>query len=121
MANGAGTVADIWSPKDRALATTLFSIGPFSKSPVYTCSDVLIVLQSSVGPGRSPVSSKLRALTLRRIVIGPVVGGYVSDSRLTWRFNFWIMFIMAAVLFVAGILNMSESVRLESFLNLILQ
>ncbi|KAI0747878.1 MFS general substrate transporter [Daedaleopsis nitida] len=30
-------------------------------------------------------------------VVGPIVGGWVSQSRLGWRFSFWIMFIVSAL------------------------
>ncbi|EJF62434.1 MFS general substrate transporter [Dichomitus squalens LYAD-421 SS1] len=30
-------------------------------------------------------------------VLGPIVGGWVSQSRLGWRFSFWIMFIVSAL------------------------
>ncbi|KAI0807268.1 MFS general substrate transporter [Fomes fomentarius] len=30
-------------------------------------------------------------------VLGPIVGGWVSQSRLGWRFTFWIMFIVSAL------------------------
>ncbi|KZS99303.1 MFS general substrate transporter [Sistotremastrum niveocremeum HHB9708] len=74
MTNAGGGVADLWSPKDRALATALYSMGPF------------------LGP-----------------TLGPIVGGVVADSRLTWRFNFWLMFIFSGTLFLLGLLNMRET------------
>ncbi|KAI1790783.1 MFS general substrate transporter [Ganoderma leucocontextum] len=30
-------------------------------------------------------------------VFGPIVGGWVAQSRLGWRFSFWIMFIVSAL------------------------
>ncbi|PIL23769.1 MFS general substrate transporter [Ganoderma sinense ZZ0214-1] len=30
-------------------------------------------------------------------VFGPIVGGWVAQSRLGWRFSFWIMFIISAL------------------------
>ncbi|KAI0670625.1 MFS general substrate transporter [Trametes maxima] len=30
-------------------------------------------------------------------VLGPIVGGWVSESHLGWRFSFWIMFIVSAL------------------------
>ncbi|KAI0646818.1 MFS general substrate transporter [Trametes meyenii] len=30
-------------------------------------------------------------------VLGPIVGGWVSESRPGWRFSFWIMFIVSAL------------------------
>ncbi|KAI0779744.1 MFS general substrate transporter [Fomes fomentarius] len=42
-------------------------------------------------------------------VFGPVVGGWVSDSRLGWRFSFWIMFIVSALNALACIFIMPET------------
>ncbi|KAI0831039.1 major facilitator superfamily domain-containing protein, partial [Trametes gibbosa] len=30
-------------------------------------------------------------------VLGPIVGGWISETRLGWRFAFWIMFIVSAM------------------------
>ncbi|CDO76524.1 hypothetical protein BN946_scf184750.g4 [Trametes cinnabarina] len=30
-------------------------------------------------------------------VLGPIVGGWISETRLGWRFSFWIMFIVAGL------------------------
>ncbi|KAI0362712.1 MFS general substrate transporter [Trametes cingulata] len=36
-------------------------------------------------------------------VLGPLVGGWVSQTRLGWRFSFWIMFIVSALNAIACI------------------
>jgi multidrug resistance protein len=42
-------------------------------------------------------------------VLGPAIGGYISQSSLGWRFNFWIMFIFSAVMLVLNILFVPET------------
>ena len=44
-------------------------------------------------------------------VLGPIVGGWIVETRLGWRFNFWLMFIFSALSLVFGFLVMSETVR----------
>lgn len=45
-------------------------------------------------------------------VIGPIVGGFVAqNSKLGWRFNFWLMLILSAVNFVYGVVVTPETVR----------
>ncbi|KAI0768785.1 MFS general substrate transporter [Trametes elegans] len=42
-------------------------------------------------------------------VLGPIVGGYVSQSKLGWRFSFWIMFIVAALNSIACMIITPET------------
>ena len=44
------------------------------------------------------------------VVVGPIVGGWVSESRLGWRFSFWIMFIVSALNALACIFITPETV-----------
>lgn len=44
-------------------------------------------------------------------VLGPIVGGWVSETSLGWRFAFWIMFIVSALNALACILVTPETVR----------
>ncbi|KAI0957054.1 hypothetical protein AcW1_005567 [Taiwanofungus camphoratus] len=60
--NSGGALADIWVPRERGIASSLYASAPF------------------MGP-----------------VLGPIVGGWVSQSRLGWHFVFWIMFIISAL------------------------
>lgn len=43
-------------------------------------------------------------------VIGPIVGGWIVQTRLGWRFNFWLMFIFSALSLTFGVIVMSETV-----------
>ncbi|CAE7203653.1 unnamed protein product [Rhizoctonia solani] len=74
LTNAGGTIADMFTARDRGLASALFAMAPFA------------------GP-----------------VLGPIVGGYVSESRAGWRWNFWIMFIFSAVMFVLSVLLVPET------------
>jgi multidrug resistance protein len=65
LTNAGGIIADMFTARDRGLASALFAMAPFA------------------GP-----------------VLGPIVGGYISESSAGWRWNFWIMFIFSAVMFV---------------------
>ncbi|KAH9901139.1 MFS general substrate transporter [Cubamyces lactineus] len=42
-------------------------------------------------------------------VLGPIVGGWISETRLGWRFSFWIMFIVAALNALACIIITPET------------
>lgn len=44
-------------------------------------------------------------------VIGPIAGGWIAETRLGWRFNFWIMFIFSVLTWTFGFLAMRETVR----------
>ncbi|KAH9946324.1 major facilitator superfamily domain-containing protein [Epithele typhae] len=68
LTNAGGAVSDIWIPRERGFAASLYGTAPW------------------MGP-----------------VLGPIVGGYVSQTRLGWRFPFWIMFIMAGLTALAYI------------------
>ncbi|PCH38373.1 MFS general substrate transporter [Wolfiporia cocos MD-104 SS10] len=57
--NSGAALADIWVPRERGVASSLYACAPF------------------LGP-----------------VVGPIVGGWVSMSRLGWRFVFWIILIV---------------------------
>lgn len=46
------------------------------------------------------------------LVLGPIVGGWVSQSRLGWRFTFWIMFIVSAMNALACLFITPETVSM---------
>ncbi|KZT28599.1 MFS general substrate transporter [Neolentinus lepideus HHB14362 ss-1] len=75
LTNAGGAIADIWNPRERGVATSLYATAPW------------------LGP-----------------VIGPIVGGFVSQNpRLGWRFSFWIMMIVSGVSLVFGTLVTPET------------
>lgn len=42
-------------------------------------------------------------------VVGPIVSGWVSETYLGWRFNFWIMFMLSIISLVFGFLVTPET------------
>lgn len=74
LTNASGTIADIWTPRERGVAASIYATAPF------------------MGP-----------------VIGPIVGGWVVQTRLGWRFNFWIMLICASVSLLLGLIITPET------------
>ncbi|KAI0319813.1 MFS general substrate transporter [Amylostereum chailletii] len=61
LTNAGGAIADMFSPRDRGMATAIYATAPY------------------MGP-----------------VIGPIAGGYISETNLGWRFTFWMMFMISA-------------------------
>ncbi len=43
-------------------------------------------------------------------VIGPIASGWIAETRLGWRFNFWLMFIFSGLSLLFGFLVTSETV-----------
>ena len=62
------------------------------------------------GPRCVRVSYRTQTRTDSAAVIGPIVGGYVSQTKLGWRFPFWIMFIVAAVALLGFVFVLPETV-----------
>ncbi|KAJ3556051.1 hypothetical protein NM688_g2239 [Phlebia brevispora] len=42
-------------------------------------------------------------------VLGPIVSGWIVETRLGWRFNFWIMFMLSSFSLIFGFLVTSET------------
>ncbi|KAH9853982.1 MFS general substrate transporter [Lenzites betulinus] len=74
LTNAGGALSDMWTPRERGVASSLYSTAPW------------------MGP-----------------VLGPIVGGWISETRLGWRFAFWIMFIVSALNAIACILVTPET------------
>ena len=62
-----------------------------------------------LGPGK-PIYPCTSAQTNHSLVFGPLVGGFVAESYLRWRFIFWILFASSAFILILGILIMPETV-----------
>lgn len=81
--NSGGALADIWVPRERGIASSLYASAPF------------------MGPGKTYAVLLLDHVSTEiapcKAVLGPIVGGWVSQSRLGWHFVFWIMFIISAL------------------------
>ena len=91
LTNAGGTVSDIWSFRERGLASAIYATVPF------------------LGPS---MPSSLEFLSvLRPPVVGPVIGGFVAQNHhLGWRFNFWLIFIFAIISLTSGYLFTPETV-----------
>ncbi|KAJ3760216.1 MFS general substrate transporter [Lentinula raphanica] len=72
LTNAGGAVADIFTPRERGLASAIYAAVPFlGPVPAYA-------------------------------VIGPIVGGFVAESSLGWHFNFWLMLLLGALSLTMG-------------------
>ncbi|KAI0085475.1 MFS general substrate transporter [Irpex rosettiformis] len=74
LTNASGVLSDMWTPKDRALVSSIYATAPF------------------MGP-----------------VLGPIVSGWIAETRLGWRFNFWLMLIFSAVSLLFGFIATPET------------
>lgn len=95
LTNAGGTVSDIWSFRERGLASAIYATVPF------------------LGPGEAqPVLSIVADHKQNTfLVIGPIVGGFVVENpHLNWRFNFWLMFIFSAMSLITGYFLTPETV-----------
>lgn len=70
---GGGTVADVVPPAQRGKVMSLFFLGPLL----------------------GPVSPHPQQTKLTTKVIGPIIGGFVSES-IGWRWTFWIITILVS-------------------------
>ncbi|KAJ4188157.1 hypothetical protein NW767_012006 [Fusarium falciforme] len=73
MANGGGSIADMYIAEERAGVMAVFSVGPL------------------IGP-----------------IIGPVIGGFLTESK-GWRWDFWVIVIVAGAISGAMLLVLRES------------
>lgn len=100
LTNAGGAVSDIWSFRERGLASAIYATIPF------------------LGPGNNSRSSSRRKVLKMNLVIGPIVGGFVvEDPRLGWHFIFWLMFIFSAVTLITGYFLTPETVYCVSYRN----
>ncbi|KAI9018103.1 major facilitator superfamily domain-containing protein [Phycomyces nitens] len=125
-----GSLADVWGRRPVYLMTLIIYIGAcvgLAESRTYWLLLVLRMLQAfgsssvvAIGAGIvSDISDSSRRGTYFGIystgqllgpVIGPVIGGIVSES-ISWRFNFWILFIIGAVVFLLILFLIPETLR----------
>ncbi|EKM55718.1 uncharacterized protein PHACADRAFT_256541 [Phanerochaete carnosa HHB-10118-sp] len=88
------------------LSTRLLA-GIFGSSPLTNASGVLADMW--VPRDRGVVSAIYATAPFMGPVIGPIVGGWIVQTRLGWRFNFWLMFIFSVLSLVLGYFVMSET------------
>lgn len=85
----------MWIARERGIAAALYGTAPW------------------MGPGQfCPTTHLSTASIVNRypVVLGPIVGGWISETKLGWRFAFWIMFIVSALNALACIFITPETV-----------
>ncbi|KAJ1309396.1 hypothetical protein OPQ81_006173 [Rhizoctonia solani] len=89
------------------LIITRFLAGAFGSSPLTNAGGTIADIFTTNERG---LASALFAMApFGGPVLGPIVGGYVSESRAGWRWNFWIMFIFSAMMFLLGAFLVPET------------
>lgn len=84
------------------LLAGIFGVSPFTNSGA-ALTDIWVARDRGVA------SSLYACAPFLGPVIGPIVGGWVSMSRLGWHFVFWIMFIVAALSFLGFVFIAPET------------
>ncbi|KAK4952275.1 hypothetical protein LTR28_006657, partial [Elasticomyces elasticus] len=86
FATAGGVLADIWPPVERGIAMAAFA------SATFVLGENSIVLTAAKGP-----------------VMGPIIGGFITESYLGWRWTEWITVIMGLTLSVIALLCVPET------------
>ena len=99
----------MWTPRDRGIV----SASRCQSLPYDQC---LTQFSQSMPQRHSWVqvclipSHPITVVHLPAPVIGPIAGGWIVQTRLGWRFNFWLMFITSACSLIFGVIVMAETV-----------
>jgi len=98
----------------QALATNIETLlicrffgGLFGVAPLTIGGGVIADMWSA--EGRGPATSLFAASTFLGPVLGPIVGGYVAASDLSWNWIFWVMMIFAGVCTTLTIIFIPET------------
>ncbi|KAJ7461152.1 MFS general substrate transporter [Mycena latifolia] len=75
------------------LLITRFLGGFFAVAPLVNCGGVIADIHSA--KTRGIAMSLFTASVFLGPIMGPIVGGYIVDSTLSWRWIFWVMMIFA--------------------------
>ncbi|KAG7441532.1 MFS general substrate transporter [Guyanagaster necrorhizus] len=59
--------------------------------------------------GRGPATSLFSASVFMGPVLGPLVGGFIATSPVSWRWVFWVMMIFAGACTILGIIFLPET------------
>lgn len=113
LTNAGGTVSDIWSVRERGLASAIYATVPFLGPGTWRYALALVARLK-------PESNFYQRLLMTScVVIGPIVGGFVVENpRLGWHFTFWLMFIFSSITLVAGYFITPETVSPPVFIYL---
>ncbi|KZP25669.1 MFS general substrate transporter [Athelia psychrophila] len=83
------------APNITCLLIARFFGGVFAVAPLVNCGGVIADVWD--GAGRGPATSLFTACVFVGPVLGPIVGGFLVESTLGWRWVYWIMMIFAGV------------------------
>ncbi|KAK7470096.1 hypothetical protein VKT23_001536 [Stygiomarasmius scandens] len=91
----------------QTLLVTRFFSGFFAVAPLTVGGGLLADIWPA--KGRGPATSIFSASVFLGPVLGPLVGGFVAESSLSWEWIFWVMFIFAGASTVTMILLLPET------------
>jgi MFS transporter, DHA1 family, multidrug resistance protein len=89
------------------LLVTRFLAGFFAVSPLTNANGVIVDLWDPVSRGAA--TSLFTVCVFLGPVMGPIVGGYVSQSHLGWRWVFWVMMIFAGFCSLLALVALPET------------
>lgn len=107
LTNGGGTIADMVEQAKRGKAMSGFAMGPIIG---YVSSRFipLRIVHSITLLQNSPSSLMNALLKKYSPIIGPVAGGYLSQS-LGWRWVFWILAMISGICTILGFIFLRET------------
>ncbi|KAK4048781.1 hypothetical protein OIV83_004547 [Microbotryomycetes sp. JL201] len=97
------------TPTFGGLVVCRFIAGTFAASPLtnYQAGGVIADIWDAVG--RGPAMSMFSASVFIGPVVGPIIGGFVTESYLGWRWTFWIIGIWALTAWALIVLLLPET------------
>jgi len=108
-----GALADIWDPIERAYGICAFSAGGFAGESflfhepcVQSCSKKLYAAKGFLYFIRTAQDANCDR---KGPVFGPIIGGFVAQSYLGWRWTAWLTLILAALFGVIGFIIIPET------------
>ncbi|KAJ3972603.1 major facilitator superfamily domain-containing protein [Lentinula raphanica] len=87
-------LGQVFAPNIQTLLVTRYFSGFFASSPMTIGSAILADIWA--GKDRGLPSSIFSGSVFLGPALGPLVGGFVAESKLKWNWIFWVMFIFAA-------------------------
>ncbi len=89
-------MADIWGPIERAYGICVFAAAAFVGALPRSCQDWSMKTKRLIFQKTGPVA-------------GPIMGGFITQSHLGWRWTAWITLIMAALFGCIGLVVIPET------------
>ncbi|KIY69283.1 MFS general substrate transporter [Cylindrobasidium torrendii FP15055 ss-10] len=84
-----------------------FFSGFFGVSPFTICGGIIADVWPAVG--RAPAISLFSASVFLGPVLGPIVGGFIATSDVTWRWIYWVMMIFGGFCTVVAFFLLPET------------